>query len=471
MATRYNYTGGIVTNGLVLNLDAAKVDSYPGTGTTWYDISGNNNNGTLTNGPTFSGIGKQAAIVFDGTNDYVNCGSGSSVNITGTGLTLASWVYRTSLNTNSNNYRRIIEKASSYPALQYSFVTTPTGSTAGEGKLLFDLYINNSLPPSATGSTQLQLNTWYHAVATYNGAFRTIYLNGAPNGQLATTGDITSTNSNLVLGDYSSGLGTTYDWAGSIATAQIYNQALTQFQVWQNFNTYKSRYGIPDIVTDGLVLNLDAGNPYSYLSGSSGTTWSNTVAVSSSISGTLVNGTTYSNGAMVFDGVDDYVNITRPSQIITSGSITISIWAKWTTTGTTTSTIQALVDNNHSSSPIQGFIIQDRPDLSKKIQWGVYPNTNGATSSFQVGDGTWRHIVGTYESGSTKLYINGSLDGFSTQEPNMSTVQPNITLGKWQFGNSRYLNGTIASTQIYNRALSAAEVSQNFNALRGRYGI
>jgi hypothetical protein len=70
MATRYNYTGGIVTNGLVLNLDAAKTDSYPGTGTTWRDISGNNNNGTLTNGPTFSGIGKQASIVFDGVDDY-----------------------------------------------------------------------------------------------------------------------------------------------------------------------------------------------------------------------------------------------------------------------------------------------------------------------------------------------------------------------------------------------------------------
>jgi hypothetical protein len=61
MATNYNYFGGIVTNGLVLDLDAAKLASYPGTGTAWYDISGNNNNGTLTNGPTFSGIGKQAS--------------------------------------------------------------------------------------------------------------------------------------------------------------------------------------------------------------------------------------------------------------------------------------------------------------------------------------------------------------------------------------------------------------------------
>ena len=71
MATRYNYTGQLITDGLVLNLDAAKRDSYPGSGTTWYDISGNGNNGTLTNGPTYTGVSKDAAIVFHGVDDYV----------------------------------------------------------------------------------------------------------------------------------------------------------------------------------------------------------------------------------------------------------------------------------------------------------------------------------------------------------------------------------------------------------------
>ena len=228
--------------------------------------------------------------------------------------------------------------------------------------------------------------------------------------------------------------------------------------------------GGPNTVTSGLVLELDAGNIKSYPT--TGTTWFDKSGNANN--GTLVNGPTFNTGSLgsiVFDGTNDFVNITRPSQIITSGSISVSMWVRWTTTGTTIGTIQALIDNNHSGSPIQGFTIQDRPDLSKKIQWGVYPNTNGATSSFQVGDGTWRYIVGTYESGSTKLYINGSLDGFSTSEPNMATVQPNITLGKWQFGDSRYLNGNIALTQIYNRALSADEVLQNYNATKTRFGL
>ena len=64
------YGPRIVSNGLVLCLDAANKRSYPGTGTTWTDLSGNSNNGTLTNGPTFS-AGNMGSILFDGTNDYV----------------------------------------------------------------------------------------------------------------------------------------------------------------------------------------------------------------------------------------------------------------------------------------------------------------------------------------------------------------------------------------------------------------
>jgi hypothetical protein len=94
-----NVAPNTVTNGLVLYLDAGNTNSYPGTGTSWRDISGNSNNGTLTNGPTFNSA-NLGSIVLDGTDDYVNCGNNSSINITGTGLTLSAWVYRTALNSN-----------------------------------------------------------------------------------------------------------------------------------------------------------------------------------------------------------------------------------------------------------------------------------------------------------------------------------------------------------------------------------
>ncbi len=225
----------------------------------------------------------------------------------------------------------------------------------------------------------------------------------------------------------------------------------------------------PKIITDNLVLYLDAANPKSY--GGSGTTWTDLSGRGNT--GTLVNGVGYSSankGSLSFDGVNDYVIASRPSSIITGGSISISLWAKWTTTGTTISTIQSLVDNNHSSSPIQGFIIQDRPDLSKFIHFSTNPNANGAISTFQVGNGAWRHIVATNDQTTSKLYIDGNFNA-QVSQGGLATVQPNISIGYWQFTPGRYLNGNISQVSIYNRALSAAEIQQNFNATRGRYGI
>jgi hypothetical protein len=225
----------------------------------------------------------------------------------------------------------------------------------------------------------------------------------------------------------------------------------------------------PKIVTDGLVLALDAANRKSYPG--SGTTW--TDLSGNGNNGTLVNGPTYNSansGSIVFAGDNDYVIATRPSSLVAGGPISVSLWAKWITTGTTISTIQVLVDNNHSSSPVQGFVLQDRPDLSKSIQFGSNITSNGATSTFQVGDGTWHHIVGTNDQTTTKLYIDGSLNAQISQG-GLGTVQPNISVGYWQFTPGRYLNGNVAQVSIYNRALSAAEISQNFNAFRGRFGI
>jgi len=225
----------------------------------------------------------------------------------------------------------------------------------------------------------------------------------------------------------------------------------------------------PRIVTDGLVLALDAGNTKSYPG--SGTSWSDLSGNSNT--GTLENGVGFDaadGGSLSFDGVDDYIICTRPSSIVTGGSISVSVWAKWTTTGNTVSSIQALIDNNHSSSPIRGFILQDRPDFVKKLTFSTYPNENGVISTFQVGDGTWHHIVGTNDTVTSKLYIDGVLNN-SLSQGGLATVQPNISIGYWQGSPGRYLNGNISQVSIYNRELTAQEIQQNYNALRGRFGI
>ena len=221
----------------------------------------------------------------------------------------------------------------------------------------------------------------------------------------------------------------------------------------------------PDVSESGLVLALDAGNLKSYPG--SGTTW--TDLSGNGNNGTLVNGPTYSSsngGSIAFDRVDDYVTASRPSSIVTGGSITISIWAKWTTGGETS---QTLVDNNEfSSRPPRGFRLQDIPDINKRLSF----ITNGSTlqSTFQVGDGTWRYVVVTVDTSTMKMYIDGAVNS-TTSVSGLATVQPNITIGYRQADSSQYFSGNIAQASIYNRALTAQEIQQNYNATRGRYGI
>ena len=86
----------IATDGLVLYLDAANIKSYPGSGTTWSDLSGNNNSGTLTNGPTFS-TGSLGSIVFDGTDDYLNIPDSTAMQV-GDVFTINAWIFPTNLN-------------------------------------------------------------------------------------------------------------------------------------------------------------------------------------------------------------------------------------------------------------------------------------------------------------------------------------------------------------------------------------
>ena len=92
LCVNFNYEG-IVTNGLVLNLDAGFDPSYPTTGTTWYDLSGNTYNGTLTNGPTFNSE-NSGSIVFDGTNDYAQLSQNIFNGTSYTGVTFCAWVNR-----------------------------------------------------------------------------------------------------------------------------------------------------------------------------------------------------------------------------------------------------------------------------------------------------------------------------------------------------------------------------------------
>jgi hypothetical protein len=459
MATNYNYFGNLVTSGLVLDLDAAKIDSYPGSGTIWRDISGNNYSGSLINGPTFTGIGKQAAIVFDGTDDRVVMNTASfSIRSSGDPISINVWTKPGKL---GGQFQDIFTNRlnSSYNWILYQHLNDGSIQFHGTSQ-------NKSTYIPVTGS-------WINVAATVTPSkIYTLYFNGSPYQTSASFEYGPSTDSRLSVGYGFYTLGDE-PYSGSISIAQIYNRALSQFEVWQNFNALKGRYGIPDIVTNGLVLNLDAGNPYSYLSGSSGTTWTNTVAVSSSISGTLVNGPVYANGAITFDGVDDYVNCGNNSSITQAGNtqFTVELWAKKSASN------KDLLLGAHNQSITTGWFLQWFTDsnIYFGIRNGGSLNYNYVSLSYQ---NQWFNIVGVFDGSQptdatkNKIYVNGIQQTLTTN-PQLTSVP--INLVQLNIGTvvnySGYTTANISVSKVYNRALSAAEVLQNFNALRGRYGI
>jgi hypothetical protein len=474
MATNYNYFGNLVTSGLVLDLDAAKIDSYPGSGTIWRDISGNNYSGSLINGPTFTGIGKQAAIVFDGTDDRVVMNTASfSIRNSGDPISINVWTKPGKL---GGQFQDIFTNRlnNSYNWILYQHLNDGSIQFHGTSQ-------NKSAYIPVTGS-------WINVAATVTPSkIYTLYFNGSPYQTSASFEYGPSTDSRLSVGYGFYTLGDE-PYSGSISIAQMYNRSLSQFEVWQNFNAIKGRYGIPDIVTNGLVLNLDAGNPYSYLSGSSGTTWTNTVAVSSSISGTLVNGPVYANGAITFDGVDDYVNCGTSIGNFGTSNFTINFFFKTTQTFSPSTFIAKSIGDNPTSN--YGWLVNNGStgnNLGFAIatvngSWGSNGSYSIQTSGANIRNGIWQMatIVGDRTQTNVSIYLNGILQTLQTYvgAAAFSTVgdvtnNQIFSIGsESDIGASPYpFSGSISSTQIYNRALSAAEITQNFNALRGRYGI
>lgn len=231
----------IVTNGLVLYLDAANRQSYVSGSTVWNDVSNNGNTGTLTNGPTFSSA-NGGSIVFDGVNDYINnVGTTSTFSfIQNTGIyTLTTWIKPSVLGTAmyfaGNNSGTQAQKgfycgkeASNNFALVF---------TDGSGVANFSHRVNNFF---------LNTTDWVHVVCVGNSTTSQFYRNGTTFGSVGTITSLSTGNSSqtLAIGSINDVLAYNYWWSGNIASFQIYNRALSATEVLQNYNATKARFGL-----------------------------------------------------------------------------------------------------------------------------------------------------------------------------------------------------------------------------------
>jgi hypothetical protein len=231
----------------------------------------------------------------------------------------------------------------------------------------------------------------------------------------------------------------------------------------------------PKITSDGLVLHIDPANTKSY-SGSGITIYN---MVTGGIAGTLVNGPVSDiayKKTFILDGTNDTIQMQLPSGLVTGSQISISFWAKWKTIGTTTATIQTLVDNQYQVADNIGFFIQDRPDLGSVLEWSTQPNNtiNRRVYSTQVvGDGSWHHIVGTNDGIYSRLYVDGYETGTAKTSAGIATTQDILCIGNWSYvySSPRYLNGSVSNFKIYNKALSATEILNDYFSAKNRFTL
>ena len=236
MAVSHGF-GKIVTDGLVLTLDAADTNSYTSGSTTWRDMSGNGNNGTLTNGPTFDSA-NGGSIVFDGVDDSVLMPATPSVNIRGS---VTVGMFCKSNQENWNVYWSGISKYS-------QFILGPNVLNSSNSRMAFLVRSNTWYPEGYGGQIWGQDNldrTQYHYyVGRYNQS--TGYLSLFVDGEEEVNFDIGVQTLRDDTGDYDIGKrdGSSHFLNFTLGIAQIYNRALTDSEILQNYNTLKPRFGL-----------------------------------------------------------------------------------------------------------------------------------------------------------------------------------------------------------------------------------
>ena len=216
-----------VRDGLVLYLDAANARSYPKSGTTWFDRSGNGNNGTLVNGVGYNSD-NFGSIVFDGVNDTVNFGDVLDIG-------LSNWTVSTWIKSSTKHFARIVAK-NNLGSDGWWIGVSPAGS--------FNIGIDTVFGTSSV--YDYDTKGWINLVGVWNrSSFAVIYANTVNLGNIVDISSKSSTNLQTSFNLRVSGrdVGGGY-FNGNIAQASIYNRALTPQEIQQNFNATRSRFSI-----------------------------------------------------------------------------------------------------------------------------------------------------------------------------------------------------------------------------------
>jgi len=449
----------LVTENLLLHYNTFNTASYNGSGATITDLSGNGRNGTIAGSPTWTGN------YFTFVDDYITTPNLSSV-ITSANEThsVELWVYPT------NNGVLVQYNNSTSPNSGYHFSSIEiVGGNLEIG--LWDAVIN------AIGSTgnigAVSFNQWHQIVLTYNGSVCKGYIDGVFKGSVNISwGSPMNISQPFYMNfGYSTitnqGDGTTFD--GRFGIMRVYNKALTDAEVLSNYNSTLST--LPNLTTSGLVFNLQAAP-------SSGTTWVD--ASGNGYNATLQGSPTYVsnngggiklNNTSANGGGNDFISVPYN---IGSTTTTIEIVASFNAT-----TYWAPIWANEAYNTSKGYFAYQSGTTG--ITWGS-PSSNTTIATITASNSI-RHWVFVINGTSKSLYLNGTQLGTTVTLSNPSAY----ATGNFYFG-SRHLNDGTAhqdklnsstpanqpvfyQIRLYNKALSGAEITQNYNIIKSTYGL
>lgn len=444
-------------NDNLLYLDPGNSASYSGSGTTWTDLSGNNNTATLIGSPTFTSAGAGSYFTFNGAGTQYASTVASKYNQPYTGKTViaairpgaSAWtngldqyrgIFGTS--TGSRNFNTYIHQNSSNN-LRIHYSANGVGGFSN----------NISLPSTA----------WTIIAVTHTtGGLVTYYVNGVAVGTntgVAFAQYISSSTENVARTDN--------NWFGDIGVTAVYGTALSASEILQSYNALSVKYSG---VTTNLVAYYDPSNPSSY--SGSGTTLNDLSG--NGLTGTMSN-ITFTSPYFSYNGTNSQVSIADNALLEPgSGSWTMEAWAYLSNTGGGTKTILGKFDPGGTSADVSYSMRISTATSFAQMGDGLGNYIN--STSYTLTGNTWTHIVYVWKNGATKTletYINGtSIGSVNHSLSSLLNTPANLYIGSYNNGEySQYFNGRIGITRLYNAALSSADVLQNYNANKSKYGL
>jgi hypothetical protein len=425
---------------------------------------GNTLNGTMgtgTSAPTWTNDGRFGKALSFGGNDYVSITDSTDFDISSNGFTYSAWI-------NGSNFPDTLNMFMGH-FLPY-FCVRDTGK----------LYVSftDGTQRGLMGTTVLNPNQWYHAVATYDSSgYLKIYLNGELDSIGGPYGTVTNQGGNQYIGKWYSG--STYFFTGLIDEVKIYNYALTADEIKLDYNQGSAmQLGNLSSGTGNTAPSNAASQEYCVPGDTAtcsppiaewkfeeglGTTAYNTSGNNNhGVFGSGNSAPTWFTGkigkALSFDGSNDIVDTGSTFASLTD-SFTVSAWVK----PSSSQVAYADIFGNHSND-FKGFVCQQNNTTTNQYVCTYGTGTSWVTSSSaNLTANIWQHFTFTKQSTGTKIFVNGTEIGSTTSASSVSPSAYTLKIGQGYASGGRHFNGLIDQVRIYDYARSPAQIVWDYN--------